>query len=362
MDIAFFLLRPHRIVQDLVLDRSAPDLRRLERIRSPESFVWKILSHAARTFSACILFLPSQIAISAAIAYLYCRILDTYEDLVPDPRQREAMLEAFTHRFKQHPKKYTVFPAPSIDDQLARNAVDRLYTLLVNRCRLLDAVFAKLKVPFQRIIVDLVKKMAGGMLWSSQVFESQGGVLTTSEQLSRYCHNVLGNPTVFAVRLMNLFHHKSANLSRDLHRCALEAGEFIQLANITRDIESDLKRKIAYHPALKQDLGRRDIFENRSFRADCRGEGSPARARPFAGPCLHPYGGNDELSPVESVPRVHDLDAPVHGTLLPYLCPQSPPQAVARSGKRDSAYPDVHALRGLQAAVQSDSRIHRRAF
>jgi len=259
MNIAFFLLRPHRLFQDFVLDRSDPDLSRLEKIRSPESFVWKILSHAARTFSACILFLPSQLAVSAAIAYLYCRILDTYEDLVPDPTRREAMLAAFIQRFHLHPKGYSMDPAPPIDDGFARNTTDRIYTLLVNRCRLIDAVFSKLKVPFQRIIVDLVRKMAGGMIWSSRIFENQKGVLGTPDQLSRYCRNVLGNPTVFAARLMNLFHHKSAHLPRGLYLDALKAGEFIQLANVTRDIESDLKRKIAYHPLLQNDLGRRDI-------------------------------------------------------------------------------------------------------
>jgi len=261
MDIAFFLLRPPRIFQDLVLDRTAPDLERLKQIRSPESFIWKILSHAARTFSACILFLPSQLALSAAIAYLYCRILDTYEDLVSDPSEREHLLSAFLHRFKAAPKGFKVAPAPPIDDTLARNAADRIYTLLVNRCRLIDVVFAKLQEPFQQIIVDLVRKMAGGMIWSSAVFEQQQGVLATAEQLSLYCRHVLGNPTVFAVQLMHLFHHKTAVLSAELHRYALEAGEFIQLANITRDIESDLKRKIAYHPALKKDLGRRDFSE-----------------------------------------------------------------------------------------------------
>ncbi len=261
MSIAFFLLRPHRIVQDLILDRSDPDFSSLERIRSPESFVWKILSHAARTFSACILFLPSQMAVSAAIAYLYCRILDTYEDLVMDPAQREAKLKAFARRFRRHSKGYAIDPAPDIDERLARNAADRIYTLLVKRCGLIDVVFSQLKMPFQRIIVELVHNMAHGMIWSSQVFERQGGVLRTPEQLSRYCHHVLGNPTVFSVRLMNLFHHKSEALSSELYQNALQAGEFIQLANITRDIENDLKRKIAYHPALKQDLGRTDIHD-----------------------------------------------------------------------------------------------------
>ena len=36
---------------------------------------------------------------------------------------------------------------------------------------------------------------------------------------------------------------------------AMEVAELIQLANITRDIEKDLRRGVAYHPVLKPHLG-----------------------------------------------------------------------------------------------------------
>jgi len=259
MDISFFLMRPHLVVREFILDRSLPDLRSLELIRSPESFIWKILSYAARTFSACILFLPARVARSAAVAYLYCRILDTYEDLIPDPAQREVVLRSFVERFHEIPSGLPIPSAPSIDTKFAKTSHEKVYTILVNRCRLIDTVFVKLDFQIQSIIVDLIRKMANGMIWSSKIFNLQNGILSDDRQLSRYCRNVLGFPTLFAARLMRLFHSGSASISNELYEDAMLAGEFIQLANITRDIETDLKRGIAYHPALKDDLGRSDI-------------------------------------------------------------------------------------------------------
>ena len=42
------------------------------------------------------------------------------------------------------------------------------------------------------------------------------------------------------------------------------AGEMVQLANVTRDIEKDLRRGVADHPALKADLGRSTVMTQTS--------------------------------------------------------------------------------------------------
>src|SRR6266576_3401517 len=94
----FWIRRPFLILRDLVTSRDNPDLAALARIEDPEAFVWAILPHAARTFSACIALLPERSALAAAVAYLYCRMLDTYEDLVPDPAARVGALRAFAER------------------------------------------------------------------------------------------------------------------------------------------------------------------------------------------------------------------------------------------------------------------------
>ena len=57
--VPFALRRPWLLVRDLIVDRKDPALDRLRAIEDPESFVWSVLPHAARTFSASIALLPA---------------------------------------------------------------------------------------------------------------------------------------------------------------------------------------------------------------------------------------------------------------------------------------------------------------
>jgi phytoene/squalene synthetase len=87
------------------------------------------------------------------------------------------------------------------------------------------------------------------MIQFSEIFERQGGVLRDQEQVLDYCHRVIGLPTLFAVELL------LSDVADDHRSEALEVSEFIQIANITRDIEKDLLRGVAYHPSLEPHLG-----------------------------------------------------------------------------------------------------------
>ena len=91
---------------------------------------------------------------------------------------------------------------------------------------------------------------------SSATFEAQGGVLIGEEQLATYCRHVLGNPAVFGVRLLRLRYGLEPALTAAEREDAMRVGEMIQLANITRDVEKDLRRGVAYDVALRADLGR----------------------------------------------------------------------------------------------------------
>lgn len=251
----FWIRRPILIVRDLLASRDTPDLNALGRIDDPERFVWAILPHAARTFSACIAMLPARSALPAAVAYLYCRMLDTYEDLVPERRGREASLRAFAARFDvgAGPR---LAPAPGIGESTDLDARDRAHLLLVRRAALVDQVYMSFDAPTRRVVRDLVVDMADGMCWSSELFARDGGVLLDEAGLTRYCRNVLGNPVVFSVRLMRLEHGATPDVTPHELEDAMRVGEMVQLANITRDVEKDLRRGIAYHPALRADLGR----------------------------------------------------------------------------------------------------------
>lgn len=256
--VPFALRRPWLLTRDLLESRSRPDVERLQAMADPEAFVWSILPHAARTFAACITLLPAESARIAAVAYLYCRMLDTYEDLIPHPTEREAALAAFGARFR-HDNGASPRPAPPIDAGRARDPRDRTHVVLVHRCHLVDDVFRTLTLHARRNIADLVDSMAAGMIWSSRTFGDQGGVLRDRDQRSRYCRNVIGLPFLFAVQLLHQQRTGSSTVSQQLRADCLGAGEMVQLANITRDIEKDLRRGVSYHPALGADVGRSDL-------------------------------------------------------------------------------------------------------
>ena len=234
--VPFALRRPWLLIRDILVDRERPDLERLRSLREPDRFVWEILPHAARTFSACIAMLPRPAARAAAVGYLYCRILDTYEDLHPESEPREAALRAFAARLHLE----ALPPAPPIPRDLREDGRDEGHLLLVER------VYQTLSSDQRGAVRDLVSSMAEGMCWASRTFTQQEGVLVDEDQLRRYCHSVLGFPVVFAVRLV-----RAGDLPGDLYDDAMAVGEMVQIANITRDIEKDLRRGIGYHKRLK---------------------------------------------------------------------------------------------------------------
>ena len=95
MRIPFGVRRPWLLLRGGLTNRKHPDLVALGSIEDPDRFVWAILPHAARSFATSILMLPTDKAPTAAVAYLYCRMLDTYEDLSP-PRGGRRRLAALS--------------------------------------------------------------------------------------------------------------------------------------------------------------------------------------------------------------------------------------------------------------------------
>ena len=250
--LPFWIRRPALLARDLFASRERPDLAALAGIEDPENFVWAILTHAARTFSACIALMPRRTALPSAVAYLYCRMLDTYEDLVPDSAARLQSLRAFSARLATTGSD--VAPAPQITAAEVTDDRDRAHLLLVDRAALVDRIFVTFDTQTREIICDLVRDMAEGMCWSSETFAAQGGVLRDETQLSTYCRHVLGNPTVFGIRILRLHYGQPTRLTDEEREQAMKVGEFIQLANVTRDIEKDLVRGIAYDASLTPDL------------------------------------------------------------------------------------------------------------
>ena len=156
LSIPFTLRRPWLMMSQWLTDRDQPDLERLRGMADPERFVWAILPHAARTFASCIALLPSDKARAAAVGYLYCRSLDTYEDLAREPKP---LLDAFGKRFEDgHASSAPVLPDPHVQDMR-----DRAHLLLVEHIDRVDAVYEQLDPEQRASIARCVRDMAVGM-------------------------------------------------------------------------------------------------------------------------------------------------------------------------------------------------------
>jgi len=246
--VSYSLGRARRLVQGIRTDRANPPLGDLRSISDPEAFVWAILPHAARSFAISILFLTETQARAAAVAYLYARMLDTYEDLSPSYEASRESLSDFADRFDSFPPA----PAPRVPTPVAPSGPEQAHLLLIKRHQLVDSVFAQLRPSDQASIVRMIQAMAASMQSFSVVFEKQGGVLERRQQVLDYCRGVIGLPALFVMDMM------TTDRSDDLQAEALQVSELIQLANITRDVEKDLKRGVAYHPSLRPFLGSGD--------------------------------------------------------------------------------------------------------
>ena len=245
LKVPFPFRRMLLLVRGALVDRDDPDLDRLDAMKDPERFVWAMLPHAARSFAPSILLLPEDKARLAAVGYLYARMLDTYEDLSPSPEDARRKIESFAGRFDLADPG----PAPAIGDSAAVDPRDQAHILLVRRHDRVDRLFSELDTVGKRQIIKMVTEMARGMVEFSEIFEEQGGVLGNEQQVIAYCHHVIGVPATFTLDLL------LEDATEEHHEEAMRVSELIQLANITRDVEKDLSRGVAYHPLLRSHLG-----------------------------------------------------------------------------------------------------------
>ncbi len=248
-----------RITLNLLADRRHPPLWKLAKIENPRKFLWSILPSVARSFSFCIAFLPNRLAPTLAVAYAYCRMLDTYEDVVAQPSERTRLLGAFIDRFPdsdQIPE-----PAPCLGTDLGEDPSEDSHVLLVSRSALIDSIYCELPSDHRAAVRRLVRRMGRGMIWATETFVRQGGSLRSSEQLSRYCSIVLGNPVLFAEEMQRLDMGLNPQVDEERKKMCAFVGEAMQLANIAKDLEKDSRRGVYYHSALADCSSEEELAE-----------------------------------------------------------------------------------------------------
>ena len=242
--VPLFLASPRILLWDLRADRRNPPLATLAEESDNERFLWRILPHAARSFALSILCLPRSTARACAVAYLHCRILDSLEDLVSDPMERRAALLSAAERL---PYGGALPPIQSWIQQDSRDAVHRL---LCEHAAKVDAVTALLSREQQQLVQSLVHEMATGMV-RLDVSRGPKGALRSDAALLDYCDTVIGAPLRFCAHLFLAKRHDGAARFAAAAPHIAGASAFLQLANISRDLEKDLARGVVHVPELE---------------------------------------------------------------------------------------------------------------
>jgi phytoene/squalene synthetase len=241
--LPLFLTHPRLLWFDLRANRRRPDLQALRAEHDPEAFVWKVLPHAARSFALSILCLSHAHARTSALAYLQCRMLDTVEDLTLDPSERLVTLERMAHRLRLG---HELVPPAHWKRQDAR---DDVHLLLIERSREIDALTLALPQRERELILSLVEEMACGML-RTEAARGPQGAFPDDEALVDYCDVVIGSPLRFCARLFLSEDARGAQRVEAAWPHIPRASAFLQLANISRDLEKDLARGVVHVPEM----------------------------------------------------------------------------------------------------------------
>lgn len=243
----------HQILNCIFKDRHNFDINEIKNIHDNKDFIYAILPYVARSFALSIVVIPDKISIPAALGYCYCRILDTFEDMVFLPKMREKAISSIPKILKKimNNKKVNINSILKYEKYLVKTKKkDEMYCLLVHEIKRINDVFLEQEPIIQKMIYNLVKKMAKGMNENTGKFKEKNDNISKND-IKKYCKSVLGYPLLFIFQLLNWINNNKNPMDIKYKEKLYDISQFIQLANVTRDIEEDLLNNVVYHNLLQ---------------------------------------------------------------------------------------------------------------
>lgn len=243
----------HLFFNCIFRDRHNFNINEIKNILDDKEFIYAILPYVARTFALSIVVLPDKISIPAALGYCYCRILDTFEDMIFLPKMREKAISLMPKILKKlmNNKKVNINNILKYEKYLVKTKKkDEMYCLLVQEIERINNVFLEQDPIIQKMIYNLVKKMAKGMNDCTGKFKEKNDNITKNH-IKKYCKSVLGYPLLFIFQLLNWINGNKNPMNIKYKEKLYDISQFIQLANVTRDIEEDLLNNVVYHNLLQ---------------------------------------------------------------------------------------------------------------
>ncbi len=209
------------------------------------AFCGDMLPKVSRTFAVCIKLLPTELEHPVLVAYLLCRIADTFEDTTRLPVDERVRLLALFSDALENPRA-TVEP---LHDAFAQPQTDE--ELLVREAAVVLAQFWDLPIEHRDAIRPWVREMCSGM--AEFVRRERKGLeleaLSTVEELERYCYYVAGTVGHLLTALFNVhFGLGEGDRSMKLQSLATSFGLGLQLTNIIKDVADDQRRGWSFVP------------------------------------------------------------------------------------------------------------------
>lgn len=196
-----------------------------------KAFCYATLSKVSRSFSVVIQQLPEELKDAVCIFYLILRALDTVEDdMELDENTKKDLLSAF------HLKSYDPnFKLLGIGDQ-------HDYRILLENYPKIIRVFLAIDVKYQKVIEDICKRMASGMIKYAE------NDVKSYEDFDDYCHYVAGLVGIGLSGLFSASGIESPTLQLE-ETLSNDMGLFLQKTNIIRDYHEDLEAGRVFWPS-----------------------------------------------------------------------------------------------------------------
>ena len=223
-------------------------------------FCRRILKEVSRSFSLTIPMLDSEIKNAVMIVYLQDRLLDNFEDELPelaDDKRKKLMdkvVEVFNPAHRQEP--------PEIQEiqGYADEFIDDSLKVLTANVNLLWEAYHGLDSYVKARSFHWLKEMNSGM----QKYLDQE--IKTFSDLDEYCYYVAGTVGGFLSDLIIAKFNLNKGQAEILKDNFNEAGLFLQKVNITRDIREDILNRDRIFWPLEQLGLKRDQLLSRDFK------------------------------------------------------------------------------------------------
>ena len=226
-----------------------------------------LLRNNARTIYLSAKILPKEKRKVFAVAYLVCRVADTVADTsLIEPSKRIS----FIKQFPLLVEKYDWQKAQDMADSFLSKAGQNIYK---NEAELLKNIdlcikeFQTLKKADQKITLEVLRAVCTAMIGDLTFFPQENSglikALPTPKETIAYCDYMGGQPGIFWAKL-----EFGKKLKKHTSEQALKIGRALQITNILRDIESDVRIGRIYLPLtqiIKQDLMPQDLLETQNY-------------------------------------------------------------------------------------------------